>query len=246
MNCHQDVLKLEVDIQSRITRWMDEHSLDNSHLQNLAEPLDVIMQLFTSLHLPSNSSKTANKVEATLNVLNSLMESCESSFQALQLAREEISTVSTRNVYNQQYLLDFASQASKEFQNIKSQLVTLHEVSTNSTTENQMLKHRLLILQRERVTQDGLIINLANKLNESEETNLELYRRNKKVEMQVEQLQLNLQGKRTIHSGAKKWKAEFEGRPLMRETLKNPIGWRERSNEYSEKLAVRKIITSSR
>lgn len=165
-----------------------------SVLQNLAGPLEQLLGLFTSIKVQSEASPSTH-VESTLQILTLLMDQYDQTFINLQTAKDNISNYDSRYMMNQKRLTDFQIQTSHQLQNIRSQAVKQNEEHNHLLTELHVLRNRLACAERDRKTQEELILGMAKKLNDTEENNLILRRERKKVDMHVIQLKTQIEGK---------------------------------------------------
>ena len=205
-----------------------------SHLSQLANPLDLLLDLFTSIHIPND--QTQSQVETTLGILTTLMNSYDSTFIALQKARDEIAQLDSRHILNQQRLTEFSTSTSDALQKTRSKVLQLNQEFKHLQSEKHILRHRLTSLEKERRTQDELILNMANKLNETEEQNLRLCREKKKLELQVVQLKSHMQGMQL-------WKNNQDS--IMREPRIPKTSARSRALAYAESQEIKKIVSNS-
>jgi hypothetical protein len=189
----QEILQLEQDFQTRMSRWQDETTIDMSFLQDLGTPLEQLVDLFTSIHIPSDATPSTH-VEQTLSVLTTLLAQYESTFVSLTKARDTISALDSRHLLTQQRLTEFAANISKALYDIRSKTLKRNEDYNRVVTECQVMRNRLTIADRERRTQDELVLNMAKKLNNTEEMNLTLRRERKKLDLHVLQLKTHIEG----------------------------------------------------
>ncbi|KAI8914628.1 hypothetical protein EDD86DRAFT_244810 [Gorgonomyces haynaldii] len=168
-----------------------------SHLSSLARPLDTLLDLFTSIHIPNDNS--TSQIENTLTILTTIMNSYDTTFIALQNARDELTHLDSKHVLNQHRLTEFSQIVTSKMQQIRSQLVQQAQDVKQLQNERHVLRHRLAQLEKERKTQDELILSMATKLNETEERNLGLVR-------------------------LKKWRQHWDGQSIMRDPAEKPPG----------------------
>lgn len=177
-----------------MTRWQDEETIDVSALQNLANPLDILIDFFSSIKLPSETCASSH-VESTLAILTTLLETHDSTFMALTKARDSITTLNSRHIQTQQRLSEFAQKTSSDLSRIRSKIVKRNEDFNSLSTQSQILKSRLAFVERDRETQESLVLSMAQKLNDAEEGTLRMGRERHKMNLQIMQLKTHIQGR---------------------------------------------------
>lgn len=250
MDIHKDILLLEGDFQTNLHRWQDEQSVDLSHISNLRQPLDTIISLFESFHIPNHASGSGEEkeampvfhVETTLSILQSLLGRYDSTLSALSKARDAVSRIDARQVINNQRVSEWTSRTLNTLHDSRTALLSQHHRSHHQQSERDVLKSRLQRYERETKTSENLIVSLVSKLNEAEESVIVYQQDIKKLQSKVLSLQTHIQQ-------ITKWKEHVRGvgvtselRSRSRPDQKELTGSREKALEYSKRQAAKKVI----
>ena len=231
-------------------RWQDEQSLDLSHITNLRQPLDTIISLFESFHIPnhvSDSGKSHDKeampvfhVETTLSILQSLLGRYDSTLAALFKARDAVSRIDARQIVNNERVLEWTQRTLDTLHDTKTSLLAQHQKSHHQQSERDILKSRLQRCERERKTSENLVVTLVSKLNEAEESVIVYQQDIKRLKSKVLSLQTHIQQ-------ITKWKDHVKGLGVSTELRskyrdsKEPSS-RKRALEYAQRQAAKNII----
>ena len=233
-------------------RWQDEQSIDLSHILNLRHPLDTIISLFESFHIPnhvSDSSKSHDKeampvfhVETTLSILQSLLGKYDSTLSALCKARDAVSRIDARQIVNHQRVTDWTQRTLRTLHDTKTSLLAQHQKSHHQQSERDILKSRLQRCERERKTSENLVVSLVSKLSEAEESVIVYQQDIRRLKSKVLSLQTHIQQ-------ITKWKDHMKGLGVTSELRstskyrdsKEPSS-RDRALEYAKRQSAKKII----
>lgn len=216
----------------------------------MRQPLDTIISLFESFHIPNHASAGIEgsekdampvfHVETTLSILQSLLGRYDSTLSALSKARDAVSRIDARQVVNNQRVAEWTNRTLATLHDTRTSLLSQHHKSHHQQSERDILKSRLQRCERERKTSENLVVSLVSKLNEAEE-NVIVYQQDiKKLQSKVLSLQTHIQQ-------ITKWRDHVKGLGVTNELRssardKEAVSSRERGIEYAKRQAAKKII----
>jgi hypothetical protein len=218
-------------------------SLDVSHIFGLKKHLDMLIELFQSFHIPlykENAQPPTFHVETTLSILQSLLSNYESVMNSLNLARDSISNLDSRQILTQQRISEWSSHTLKVLHDCRSSLMKQHHLENHLKSEREILKSRLNHSEKDRVGYEQVVLSLVEKLNQAEETILVQQQQIKKFESKVH-------GLRTQADQMVKWKQYMNGSGVISELQKRSRSssqTRERMTEYSERQRAKQKVAN--
>ncbi|KAJ3325878.1 hypothetical protein HDV06_002263 [Boothiomyces sp. JEL0866] len=236
MDAHAELLHLEADFQTTLHRWQDDQSVDLSHIINLKAPLDNLIDLFHSFHIPKQNSPDMPSfhVETTLAILQSLLSRYDATLDALTQARESVARLDSRHIVSNQRLIDWASATLKSMSDVRTILLNQHHLISHQQAERELLKQRLAKTEKQRQTSENLALSLAKKLNSAEETVMLMVQEKRKQEQKI--LSLQTQMKQITN-----WKEHVKGLGVNK-AQPQVSNKRDRMMEYAQKQQVRRIL----
>jgi hypothetical protein len=216
--------------------------IDFGQIMKLSQPLDKIIQLFQSFHIPSGSNsnnpddiQASFQIENTLKLLQSLLSQYDSTLDSLCNARETIRKLENRQVVNNQRITEWSSNTLKMLQNCRNTLVSLHESQNHSRAEMEVLRARLKKTEEARQGSESVVLSLVEKIHAAEEVLT-----SQKMEigkLQAKNLTLKTQIEQII-----KWKKHMDGTGIMNEFhSRNNSTARQRGIQYSDALKIQEL-----
>lgn len=193
--------------QTKLHRWQDEQSMDLSHIVNLRKPLDDIISLFQSFHIPTGSSGPqvpTFHVETTLSILQSLLSRYDTTMDALTQARDAVTRIDAKQTVNQQQISEWASSTLSVLHDTRAALISQHHRTNHQLSEREILKNRLSRCEKDRQSSQQVVLSLVEKLNDAEECLVIQNKERKQLESKLLRL-------KTQVNQITKWKEHMSG-----------------------------------
>ncbi|KAI8918045.1 hypothetical protein BC831DRAFT_131864 [Entophlyctis helioformis] len=163
-------------------RFQDDQTLDYSHISNLKGPLDTLLDLFLSLsasrphplststsHSPFGVSPTTSSIESTLHMLQILLSQYDSALASLQRARDIVGRIESSHVLQQQRITEWGSSTVRDVHRTRQAVQRTQERLAHIETERDVLKKKVLMLEREARANESLVLEMAKKIHERDE-----------------------------------------------------------------------------
>ena len=156
-----------------------------------------------SLHVTKSSDSTPSSsvnLEATLQIIQTLIAQYDGALAALQRSRDMIGRIESTHVLHQQRTTEWGNVMVKDIHRVRQAVQRSRERETHLETERDILRQKVLALERDRKTSDTLVLEMAKKVNESDEKCFRLEQEAKQVIVKMTQLKAQMNAMKKMRS----------------------------------------------